>query len=111
MSRSPDRLDLVLLVGFSDCRKTQDLPRLLPEHVADEVVLMQSLHDDDNGPVTLVVEPAVEGVEEPIVRCIPSCVGQRLLRFRGIVDQNEIGAAPGQYPAGGGGEPISLAGW
>ena len=35
---SPDRLDFVDLVGFSDRRKAQDLPRLLRENVADEVV-------------------------------------------------------------------------
>jgi hypothetical protein len=31
--RSPDRLDLVQLVGFGDCREAQDLPRLLLERV------------------------------------------------------------------------------
>jgi hypothetical protein len=71
---------------------------------------VQSLHDDDNRAVTLVVEPAVKGVEEPLIRRIPSCVGERLLRFRGIVDQNEIGAAPGQHASGGGGEAITFAG-
>jgi hypothetical protein len=39
--RSPDRLDRVHLVGFGDRRKAEDLPRLLTESVADEVVLVQ----------------------------------------------------------------------
>jgi hypothetical protein len=39
--RSPDRLDLVHFLSFGDGRKAHHLPRLLPEHVADEVVLMQ----------------------------------------------------------------------
>ena len=34
------------LVLFGDCRKAQELPRLLREDVADEVVLEQLLHDD-----------------------------------------------------------------
>jgi hypothetical protein len=56
----PDRLDLVHLIGFGDRRKAHDLPRLLGEHMADEVVLVQPLHDDDDGTTALVVEPAVE---------------------------------------------------
>ena len=39
--RSPDRLDRVHLVGFGDRRKAEDLPRLLTESVAGEVVLVQ----------------------------------------------------------------------
>ena len=65
--RSPDRLDLVHLVGFGDRREAHDLPGLLPEHVADEIVFVQPLHDDDDGAMPLVVEPAVEGVVEPLV--------------------------------------------
>jgi hypothetical protein len=45
-SRSPDRLDPVHLVGFGDRRKAQDLPMLLREEVADEVIFVQPLHDD-----------------------------------------------------------------
>ncbi len=39
-SRSPDRFDLVDLVRFGDRRKANDLPRLLAEHVTDEVVFV-----------------------------------------------------------------------
>ena len=35
--RFQDRLDLVHLVRFGDCRKAHHLPRLLREDVADEV--------------------------------------------------------------------------
>ena len=65
--RSPDRLDPVHLVGFGERRKAQDLPRLLREHVADEVVLVQPLHDDDDRAVALVVQSAVESVVVPLV--------------------------------------------
>jgi hypothetical protein len=40
--------------------------------VADEVVLVQPLHDDDDGAVPLVVEPAVEDIEEPLVAGLPT---------------------------------------
>ena len=79
--RPPDRRDLVHLLGFGDRRKAHHLPRLLPEHVADEVVLVQPLHDDDDGPRALVVEPAVEGVGVPLVGGLPSCLGELLLRL------------------------------
>jgi hypothetical protein len=73
----------VLLVGFGDRRKAQDLPQLLREHVADEVVLVQPLHDDDDGAVALVIEPAVKGVVVPLVGGFALRVGERLLGFSG----------------------------
>src|SRR3981189_1217767 len=69
-------------------------PRLLPEHVADEVVLVQPLHDDDDAPSALVVEPAVEGVGVPIIGGIPSRLGERLLRLRWVITQAHVRAAP-----------------
>ena len=52
-SWSPDRLDPVHLVRFGDRRKAHDLPLLLGEDMADQVVFVQPLHDDDNGPAAL----------------------------------------------------------
>jgi len=77
-SRSPNRLDLVRLLGFGNRRKAQNLPGLLREDVADEVVFVQPLHDDDDGAVPLVVEPAVEGMVVPIVGGLPLRLGERL---------------------------------
>ena len=39
-ARSPDRLDPVHLVGFGDRRKAQNLPGLLREDVANEIVFV-----------------------------------------------------------------------
>src|SRR5437868_12344489 len=47
---SPDGLDSVHLVGLGDRRKAQDLPTLLREHMADEIVLVQPLHADHDAP-------------------------------------------------------------
>jgi hypothetical protein len=96
--RPPYRHDLVDLVGFGDRPKGHDLPRLLPEHVADKVVLVQPLHDDDDGAAALVVKPAVEGVGVPIIGGISSRIGERLLRLQRVIDQDKVGAAPGQPP-------------
>jgi hypothetical protein len=54
-----NRLDLVHFVLFGDCRKGDDVPWLLSEHMANEIVLVEPLQDDDNGAGTLVVEPTV----------------------------------------------------
>ena len=71
---------------------------------------MQPLHDDDDGAMALVVEPAVEGMVVPLVGGLPLRVRERLLRLQRIVDQDDVGAASGQHAAGGGGEPVALAG-
>ena len=107
-SRFPDRLDLVLLVGFGDCRKAHDLPLLLPEDMADEIVFVQPLHDYDDGAVPFVIEPAVEGVVVPLVGGLPLRLGERLLRLQRIVDHDDVGAASGQHATIGGGQPVSL---
>ena len=97
-SWSPDRLDRVHLVGFGDRWEAHNLPWLLAEHVADEVVLVQPLHDDDDAATAFVIEPAVESVEVPLVGGVAPRIGERLLRFGGVVDQNEIGTAPRSAP-------------
>ena len=53
--RSPDRLDLVHLVGFGDRRKAQDFPRLLREDVPDEVVELNQLIPETARPINLIV--------------------------------------------------------
>jgi hypothetical protein len=71
----------VPLVFLGDGRKAQDIPVLLLEDVANQIVLVQPLHNDHNGAVTLVVEPAVEGMVVPLIGGLPLRVGQCLLRL------------------------------
>ena len=47
---------------------------------------------------------------EPLVGGAALRVGVRLFRLQRIVDQDDVGAAPGQHAAGGGGEPVALPG-
>ncbi len=69
---------------------------------------MQPVHDHDDRPGVLVVEAAVEGVVEPFV-CRPALgLRQRLLGFQRVVDDDQVGAAPGQHAADRGGEPAAL---
>src|SRR5271155_1988739 len=78
--------------------------------MADEVVLVQPLHDNYNSATALVVEPAVEGVDEPVVGGVSLRLGERLLRLQGVIDQDDIGTASSQHALGGGGEPVALPG-
>jgi hypothetical protein len=63
------------------------LPRLLHEDMADKVVFVQPLHDDDNRAPALVVEPAVERVVIPLVASLPLSLGERLLGLQRIVQR------------------------
>jgi hypothetical protein len=89
----------VLLVGFGDRWKAQNLPRLLGEDVANEVVLVQALHNDNDRTSALVIESAIECVGEPLVAGLPQCLGERLLRLQRIVDYDDVSTASGQYTA------------
>ena len=110
MLRPQHRVDEQRLVRLGDRREAHDLPRLLRQHMAGEVVLVQSVHDEDDRAGELVVEAAVEGVVEPVVRRLALGLRQRLLGLQRVVDDDEVGAAPGQHAADRGGEPAALRG-
>ena len=59
--RAPHRLNRVRLVLLGDRRAAHDLPIFLGQHVADQIILMQPVHDQHDRTFLLVVEPAVEG--------------------------------------------------
>jgi hypothetical protein len=58
--RLPDRLDLVQFVGFGNRWKAHDLPRLLAEHMADQIVFVQALHSEGRLRRAACRFPAVE---------------------------------------------------
>src|SRR5215471_14061999 len=78
--------------------------------MADQIVFVQPLHDDDNGAMPLVVEPAVESVIEPFVGALPLRIRERLVRLQRIIDDDDIGTAAGQHAAGRSREPVALTG-
>ena len=75
-----------------------------------QIVLVQPVHDQHDRAGELVVEPTVEGVVVPVVGRLALRLRQRLLGFQGIVDDDQVGAAPGQHAADRGGEPAALRG-
>ena len=76
---SPDRIDELCFVVLGDRWKAHDLPIFLGQHVAHQIVLVQSVHDQHDGTRELVVEPAVEGMVEPLIGRPPLGLRQRLL--------------------------------
>ena len=67
------------LVGLGDRRKAKHLPIFLRQHMACEIVFVQPVHDQDDRTAAGVVEPAVEGMVEPVVRRLALDLGERLL--------------------------------
>ena len=78
--RSPDRIHDLCLIVLGDRRKAHDLPIFLRQHVADQILLVQAVHDHHDGPRELVVKPAVESVVVPVVRGFPLRLGERVVR-------------------------------
>src|SRR5271168_2714538 len=74
----------------------QHLERLLLKYVANQIVLMKTLHDYDDASPLLVIEPAVEGIFVPLIDRFPSDFGNRFFRLERIVDDNEVRAFSGK---------------
>ena len=72
-------LDPVPLVLVGNRRQAHDLPLLLGQYMAGEVVLVQPVHDQDYRARALVVEAAVERMVEPFVRRPPLGLRQCLI--------------------------------
>ena len=102
------RIEGVGLVVLDDRRKAHDLPILLRQHVAREIVFVQPVHDQDDRSRPDVVQSTVEGVVEPVVGRLPLGLRQGLLGFQGIVDDDDVGTPSGQHAADRGGEPATL---
>ena len=96
------------LVLLGDGRKAHDLPILLRQHVANKIVLVQPVHNQDNGTRPCVVQPAVEGVVVPLVGGLPLGLRQGLLGFQRIVDNDDVRTPAGQHSADRGGESAAL---
>lgn len=60
---------------------------------------MQALHYDNHGAILFAVEPAEQGVEEPVVcRAAPS-FRQSVVGFQNVVKDQQVGSAPGEDAA------------
>jgi hypothetical protein len=55
----------VSLVDFGDGGETSMIPGLLFEDMADQVILVEALHNSNDAALLLVVQPAKQSVIEP----------------------------------------------
>jgi hypothetical protein len=92
-------------VGLGDRGKREDVPAFSSQDVADEIVFVQPLHDDDDYALGFVVQAGIERSVEPFVGGDAAALRHRVAGFQGIVDDDEIGAASGQHAADRGRQP------
>jgi hypothetical protein len=63
--------------------------------MADEVVFMQALHNQNDAVLLLVVEPAIQRIVVPFVDGIALTIGECFIGLERIVDDNEARPKPG----------------
>jgi hypothetical protein len=90
--------DPVQLVLVGNRREPHDLPILLRQHVAHQIILVQPVHDQHDGAGKLVVEAAVEGVVIPFVGRPALRLRQGFLGLERIVDDDDSAPRPVSTP-------------
>ena len=93
-----------------DRRDGDDLPVLLAEHVAEQVVGVQPLHDDHDRAGRLVVQPGVQRVVVELPDPPPLGFRQGVERLDRVVDHDQVGAPAEHRAADRGGEARALGG-
>ena len=71
------------LVVLGDRRKAHNLPILLRQHVTNQIVFMQPVHDQDDSARPVVAQPTVEGVVIPIIGGLPLVCDKASSGFNG----------------------------
>src|ERR1700722_1674249 len=83
-------------VGFIFHRnrgKPKHLPVPLLQYMPDQIVFMQTLHNNNDAAGIFVVQSAKEGVIEPLIDGIALCLGQCLFGLTGVVNDDEVAAS------------------
>jgi len=70
-----------------------DLPVAALQHVADEVVLVQPLHDDHHRPAGLVIETGDQGVIEEVVDPPPRRFREGVQALQRVIDDDDVRTA------------------
>src|SRR5689334_922418 len=83
-------------LGLGDCWQRQKCPAAFLHDVANEIVDMQALHDDNNRVFGLVVETREQGVCIPLLEGFARRLRMGIRGFQGVVDYDEISAPAGE---------------
>ena len=97
-------------VVHGNCRQVEVLPTTLTKQMTGKVVLVQALHDHDDGAVLLVVEARHQGAGIPVDHPLAGRLRHRLFGLERIVDDDEVGAAAGERAADRGGVAAAAGG-
>ena len=87
--------DLNALRSLGDGRQIQMHPFLLIEDMADQVIDVETLHDDDDDVVDLAVQPRVQRTVVPLLVRLPLGLGEGVGGLQWVVDDDDVTAAPG----------------
>ena len=90
------RPDCHFLVDFGNRRQIEMNPRFFLKQVADQILKMQALHDDDDHVASFVVESRIEGSIEPLVDRRARCRRHRIFRLERVVDDYHVTTASGE---------------
>src|SRR5690349_15045324 len=71
------------------------------KNMADQIVLMEALHHDDDDSSFGVVQPAYERVVEPLIGAAPLCLGEHIVWRLHVVEDENISAQARQRSANG----------
>ena len=79
-------------------------PAAVPQEFAREIVLVEALHDENDGALLLVIEAGQKRRPIPIIDGTPGILRLSVASLHGIIDNDDIGAAAGEGAADGNGE-------
>src|SRR5580704_18282906 len=77
---------------FGDGWQSYMFPLLLLQDMADQIVLVQALHKNDDAAGALVIEPSVKGVIVPVVGRLALGCRERLIGLQRVINNDDIGA-------------------
>src|SRR5260221_10132872 len=86
------------------------VPAALSDEMPSKVILMQALHDNDDGTVLLVVEARDQGAGVPVDHPATRRLRHRLFGLERVVDDDEVGPPSRERAADGGGVAAAAGG-
>jgi len=89
----------IVLVLLSDCGERQNFPVLTTvKNMANQVILMQPLHHNDDDAIFLAVEATRQSVVVPVVNRCPACLRERILRLEWVINDQTSPPRPVRTP-------------
>src|SRR6266545_8098038 len=102
--------DRYLLIIFSDRGQVEVVPAVLSQQPTCEVILVEALHDQNDGTSLLVIEAGHKRGRVPIVDRATRFLRLSVVSLHWIINNNRISAAAGEGAAHRHGEPPAAFG-